>query len=157
RAEEANRNALSPYQALANEFPLSAEIRRRLADVHNELAWVLCTRPEWNQHGAAESLKHTLKATELDPENHDRWHNLGVAHCRLGHWKEALEFIAKSRRLEKSTSPPSAFDRFFEAMAYEGLGDHINARRCYDEGVAWLEKHDPKHPDLRRFKSEAEK
>jgi hypothetical protein len=40
-------------------------------------------------------------------------------------------------------------------MAYSGLGARENARRCYDEGVQWMEKHQPKHADLRRFRAEA--
>jgi hypothetical protein len=52
-------------------------------------------------------------------------------------------------------SPPGAFDRFFESMAYSGLGDKANARRCYDEGVQWMQKNAPDHPDLHRFRSEA--
>jgi hypothetical protein len=78
-----------------------------------------------------------------------------VAHCRLGHWKEALACIEKSRQLEKHQGPVGSFDRFFEAMAYSGLGDRANARRCYDEGVQWMQKHHPDHPDLRRFRAEA--
>jgi hypothetical protein len=40
-------------------------------------------------------------------------------------------------------------------MAYSGLGDKEKARRCYDEGVRWMEEHAPDHPDLRRFRDEA--
>ncbi len=40
-------------------------------------------------------------------------------------------------------------------MAYSGLGEKEKARRCYDEGVQWMEKKLPDHADLRRFRAEA--
>jgi hypothetical protein len=40
-------------------------------------------------------------------------------------------------------------------MAYSGLGDKENARRCYDEGSQWMKEHAPDHADLRRFRDEA--
>jgi hypothetical protein len=55
--------------------------------------------------------------------------------------RKALACIDKSRQLESQSPgykprPPDAFDRFFEAMAYHGLGDRENARRCYREGCS---------------------
>jgi Flp pilus assembly protein TadD len=107
---------------------------------------------------------HAQEAVALAPQADDYWHTLGVAHCRMGHWKEALAAIDKSRQLTPRGAPdgpgphpgpPDSFDRFFEAMAYSGLGDRQNARRCYDEAVQWMEQHAPDHPDLRRFRAEA--
>jgi tetratricopeptide (TPR) repeat protein len=131
-----------------------------LARSQNNLAWILASRPEWGPQHAAEALEHAQKAADLQPIEDDFWHTLGVAHCRMGHWKEALAAIEKSRQLEQKTpgykpGPPSSFDLFFEAMAYSGLGDQDKARRCYDEGAQWREKHLPDHADLRRFQAEA--
>jgi hypothetical protein len=73
----------------------------------------------------------------------------------MGHWKDALACIEKSRQLENRSEPPDSFDRFFEAMAYWQLGDRPKARPCYDEAVQWMEKHEPDHVDLHRFQTEA--
>jgi Flp pilus assembly protein TadD len=135
-------------------------LQGKLAENHDRLAWILAIRPDWNAEGAAEALTFARKAVELDPNEHDRWHTLGVAHCRVGHWKEALDCIEKSRQLEQQElgykpRPPDSYDRFFEAIAYWHLGEQDTARRCYDEGVKWMEQHEPRHPDLRRFRAEA--
>jgi tetratricopeptide (TPR) repeat protein len=155
QAEEALRRGLALHQQLLEEFPQESEQRRPLANSHNNLAWFLAIRPDRQPHHAAEALEHAQKAVALEPGHHDWWHTLGVAHCRLGHWKEALAAIEKSRQLQNKPGPPDSYDRFFEAMAYSGLGDRDKARRCYDEGVQWLEKNAPDHPDLRRFRDEA--
>jgi tetratricopeptide (TPR) repeat protein len=155
QGEEAFRRALPLYERLFEEFPQSPQLRDRWAGTHNNLAWVLAIRPDWNRPSAAEGLEHAQKAVDLQPESDDRWHTLGVAHWRLGHWKQTLECLKKSRQLEISPGPSSSFQLFFEAMAYSGLGDRDKARRCYDEGVQWREKHLPDHADLRRFQAEA--
>jgi tetratricopeptide (TPR) repeat protein len=153
--EEASRRALALFQQLFDEIPKGQEPKYSLARSHNNLAWILVSRPDWRPQHAAEALEHAQKAVTLSPEDDDFYHTLGVAHCRAGHWKEALQCIEKSRRLEKNPGPPSSFDLFFEAMAYCGLGDQEKARRCYDEGVQWMEKNIPDHADLRRFRAEA--
>jgi serine/threonine-protein kinase len=153
--EEAFRHAVPLYQQLFDEFPLGPEGRTGVARTLNDLAWVLAIRPDRGPHHAAEALESARKAVALEPQMGDWWHTLGVAHCRMGHWKEALANIEKSRQLGHETEPPSSFDLFFEAMAYSGLGDGDKARRCYDEGVQWMEKNIPDHADLRRFQAEA--
>jgi serine/threonine protein kinase len=155
QGEEALRQALALHEQLYADFPEGKEVPSRLAGSHNDLAWVLAVRPDGQPQHAAEAVAHARRAVEIAPMNHDCWHTLGVAHCRMGNWKEALAAIEKSRQLENRPGPPSSYDRFFESMAYSGLGDKANARRCYDEGVRWMEEHLPDHPDLRRFRAEA--
>jgi predicted Zn-dependent protease len=156
QAEKPLRRALALIQQLYDEF---AGGRRELIDmlvkVSDDLAWVLAIRPDRQPHHAAEALELARKGVAMQSGMHEWWHTLGVAHCRMGHWKEALAAIEKSRQLENRPGPPGSFDRFFESMAYSGLGDRANARRCYDEGVQWMAQHAPNHPDLRRFRDEA--
>jgi serine/threonine protein kinase len=154
-AETPLRRALALVRQLCDEFPEGQVQKGFLAKCHADLAWNLATRPDWRPHHAAEALDHAHQAVNLEPSHHDWWHTLGVAHCRAGHWREALEAIEKSRQLEKHSGPIDSFDRFFEAMAYAGLGDRGTARCCYDEAVQWMETHLPDHPDLRRFRAEA--
>jgi eukaryotic-like serine/threonine-protein kinase len=155
QAEQSHQHALTLYQEVFTALPEESEERAILANSHNQLAWVLAIRPDWRPHHAAEALAHAQKAVTLDPANHDLWHTLGVAHCRLGHAQQALAAIAKSRDLDSDKGPPGSFDRFFEAMAYSQLGERDMARRCYDEAVEWMQKHAPDHPDLSRFRVEA--
>jgi tetratricopeptide (TPR) repeat protein len=155
QAEAPLRRAIVLMGQLCDEFSEGEVQKGVLAKCHADLAWVLAIRPDRRPHHATEALEHAQQAIKLDPSHHDWFHTLGVAHCRLGHWKEALEAIGKSRLLAKHTGPPDSFDRFFEAMAYAGLGDRAQARRCYDEAVQWMEKRLPDHPDLLRFRAEA--
>jgi tetratricopeptide (TPR) repeat protein len=157
QADKAFRKALALSQQLFDEFPRSPRVVNLVAHTHNVLAWNLVSRPDWQPHQAAEALRHAKKSIALEPTWHDWWHTLGVAHCRLGQAKEALAAIEKSRQLSPDHGPPNSFDRFFEAMAYHQLGDRKKARRCYEEGVHWMEQHLPDHPDLRRFRAEAAK
>jgi hypothetical protein len=61
--------------------------------------------------------------------------------------------------LSKGGSP---FDWFFLAMAHRKLGNRDEARKRYDQAMAWLAKNapastDPLHADeLRSFRREAE-
>jgi hypothetical protein len=41
-------------------------------------------------------------------------------------------------------------------MAHWRLGNRDEARRRYDQAVAWMEKHQPKNDELLRFRAEAE-
>jgi tetratricopeptide (TPR) repeat protein len=155
QADPPLRRALALVRQLCDEFPEGAVQKGFLAKCHDDLAWTLAARPNWTPRHAAEALELAHQAVRLEPSFHDWWHTLGVAQCRTGHWKEALEAIEKSRQLENHSGPIDSFDRFFEAMAYAGLGDRASARRCYDEAVQWMEAHLPDHPDLRRFRGEA--
>jgi hypothetical protein len=155
QAEEPFRRALALHQQLFDEIPQGIEQRHALAQSHDNLAWLLAIRPDRQPRHAALALEHARKAVDLEADCDDWWHTLGVAHCRLSHWKEALACIEKCRQLNPPQGPPGSFDRFFESMAYSGLGDRENARRCYDEAVQWMEQHAPEHPDLRRFRTEA--
>jgi tetratricopeptide (TPR) repeat protein len=154
-SEQLYRRAVNLLEQLFKEFPDGLAQLGTLDKFHDDLAWVLAIRPDRQPQHTAEALQHAQKAVGMAPGYHDRWHTLGVAHCRTGHWKEALACFEKARRLENKPGPPSSFNRFFEAMAYSGLGDKERARRCYDEGVGWMQKHVPDHPDLRRFRDEA--
>jgi serine/threonine protein kinase len=155
QGEEALRQAVALHEQLYADFPEGKEVPGVLAGSHKDLAWVLAVRPDRQPQHAAEAVAHAQRAVAIAPGNHDCWHTLGVAHCRMGHWKEALAAIEKSRQLSNEAGPPTSFDRFFESMAYSGLGDKENARCCYDEGVRWMEQHLPDHHDLRRFRAEA--
>jgi hypothetical protein len=41
-------------------------------------------------------------------------------------------------------------------MAHWQLGDKEQSRKWYDRAVEWMEKNQPNHEELRRFRSEAE-
>jgi hypothetical protein len=48
-----------------------------------------------------------------------------------------------------------SFDWFFLAMGHCQLDQNEEARKWYDQAVAWMDKHQPQNEELRRFRAEA--
>jgi hypothetical protein len=40
-------------------------------------------------------------------------------------------------------------------MIHSQLGDKTEARKWYDQAVEWMEKNEPRHEQLRRYRAEA--
>jgi superkiller protein 3 len=119
---------------------------------HNELAWLLATCPNAKFHDAKRAVELAMRAVELKPQEGTCWNTLGVAHYRAGNWKDAVAGLEKSMELRKGGD---AYDWFFLAMADWQLGRKKQARKWYDQAVAWADKNEPKNEELRRFRAEA--
>jgi uncharacterized protein HemY len=80
------------------------------------------------------------------------WLVLGVARYRGGDWPGARQ------ALEKSVSTRFGGDSaemFFLAMTWWRLGDKEKAKEWYAKGVAWMDSHNPRDDEPRRFRAEA--
>src|SRR5262249_20030584 len=79
---------------------------------------------------------------------------LGVAAYRSGDWKTAEEALLKSIGINGG----HAMDWFFLAMTRWRQGQQAEARKCFDQAVAWLARN-PRNPsddkELKRFHAEA--
>jgi serine/threonine protein kinase/WD40 repeat protein/Tfp pilus assembly protein PilF len=117
----------------------------------NNLAWMLVTCPESHQD-VSRALRLAERAVQLTPEQGVYWNTLGVAHYRAGNWKEVIEALAKSMELRRGGD---SFDFFFLAMAHWRLKQHEQARQWYAKAIEWMDKHQPKDEESRRFRSEA--
>jgi tetratricopeptide (TPR) repeat protein len=148
------------YSALGRPEKAKAEVAKALelvekkqdaenAGPHNSLAWLLATCPDAKVRDAAKAVTLAKKAVELEPHSKYAWNTLGVAYYRAGDWKPAV------KTLEKSMGMRNGEDRFFLAMAHWQLGDEEQARKWYDQAVAWMDKHQPDDEELRRFRAEA--
>jgi hypothetical protein len=49
----------------------------------------------------------------------------------------------------------SSEDFFFLAMAHQRAGHMDEARKWYDKGITWIDKHAPKDSELLRYRTEA--
>ena len=58
--------------------------------------------------------------------------------------------------MELKKGGSTSFEWFFLAMAYWQLSEKQKARPWYEKAVEWMDKHDPKNEELRRFRAEAE-
>jgi Flp pilus assembly protein TadD len=89
---------------------------------------------------------------ELAPEKPKHWSNLGVALLRAGDAKGAALALEKADQMQKGGD---LAHRFFLAMAYWQTGEKDKARRAYEQGIQWMEKHRPNDEEFRRFRAEA--
>jgi uncharacterized protein HemY len=88
------------------------------------------------------------------PDDARAWLTLGIARCRLGEWKPAVEAINKSAQLRGGGD---GSDLFYLAMAQEHLGEKELARQSYARAIKWMDKYRPKDPELRRLREEVER
>jgi tetratricopeptide (TPR) repeat protein len=128
------------------------ELQPKSAGPNNDLAWLLATCPDPKSRNAARAVELAKAAVELDPKTGAYWNTLGVAHYRAGDWKAAVIALHKSMELGKGGE---SFDWFFLAMTHWQLGDKVEARKWYDQAVAWMDKNQPENEELRRFRAEA--
>jgi WD40 repeat protein len=147
---------------LRQDDSLAEDVRRQavaLAERVRDFPWVFnfaswavvkqSGRPAEEYH---EAMHNAEIACRLESQNGDFWNTLGVARYRVGDWKAALKALEKAMELRQGGD---SADWFFLAMAHWQLGDKDQARRWYDKAVAWMEKHQPKNEELRRFRAEA--
>ena len=116
------------------------------------LARLLATCPDVKVRNPSRAVELAKQAVELRTNEGNYWNTLGVAHYRGGDGKAAVAALERSMGLRKGGD---SFDWFFLAMAHWQLGDKGQARKWYDQAVAWMEKNQPNHGELRRFRAEA--
>ncbi|HUE75048.1 MAG TPA: serine/threonine-protein kinase [Pirellulaceae bacterium] len=121
----------------------------------NSIAWPLISRSNPSAGAARQAVELAQKAVELNPSAGHIWNTLGVAHYRAGSWLAAIEALQKSRELNKDKH--FSADAFFLAMAHWQLANKDEAGKWYEQAVEWMDKHQPKNEELRRFRAEAAK
>ena len=78
----------------------------------------------------AQALAWAERAVEASPENGSILNTLGVAQYRAGHFKEALETLERSVKLNsKASGALNPADVAFIAMAHHQLGHPDEARK----------------------------
>jgi tetratricopeptide (TPR) repeat protein len=119
----------------------------------NGLAWFLATVDDKELRDSRRAVKLSKELADLRPELGACWNSYGVALYRDGDWKGAVDSLTKSVTLSKSGD---SNDFFFLAMATWQLGQHEAARQWFDKAVQWMDKNQPKNPELVRFRAEAQ-
>ena len=134
-------------------YRLLTRLYRDDAMLHNNFAWLLATCPDPKLRDAAQAVQVAQRAVKLAPPSNTEFNNtLGVCLYRAGDWKGAIRTLEKSIELGNGGN---SFDWFFLAMAHWQLGKKADARRWYDQAVAWMGKNQPQNEELRRFGAEA--
>ena len=120
----------------------------------NNSAWALATDPDEHERDPLKAVEQARQALELDPDCANvALNTLGVAYYRAGNWQAAIEWLESSMKFRKGGD---SRDWFFLAMAQEQLGSHNEARKWFDQAVAWMEKRAPLDEQLLGFRHEAE-
>jgi serine/threonine protein kinase/Flp pilus assembly protein TadD len=140
------------FAEAAAEYREATRLQPRLAEAHEEQAWLLATCRDTSLRDPRLAVEEAKKAVALAPKEGGYWNTLGVAQYRAGDWKAALGALRRSMDLQKGGD---SRDWFFLAMAHWQLGDKGQARQWYAQAVREMAKHDPKNEELRRFRTEA--
>ncbi len=138
-------------KALA-EYREGIGLKKDDAQLYNHLARLLATCPDLKLRDAGQAVATAKKAVDLASGDGGCWNTLGIAQYRNGDWKAALAALNKSVQLRKGAD---SSDFFFLAMAHWQLNEKDKARALYNQAVAWMDKHNPKNKELKRFREEA--
>jgi serine/threonine protein kinase len=127
-----------------------------LAGPFNDLAWDLVRRPPALNSDAELAVRLARQAIEWEPGRAGgTWNTLGVAYYRLGDWSSAASAIRKSMELNQGADPA---DRLFMAAIDHHRGKPAEARRMFDQTIAWLKQNPEKikgrEQELEAFRKE---
>jgi tetratricopeptide (TPR) repeat protein len=152
-AESAYQKVLELNAEIEKRFPGVSHYQRNSEDSYlNHIAWKLATHRGAGPQVGARAVEFAKRAAALKPQTSSYWNTLGAAHYRAGDSQAAVAALEKSMSLSKGGD---SSDWFFLAMAHWQLGDKAQARKWYDQAVAWMEKRRPNDGELRRFRAEA--
>jgi serine/threonine protein kinase/tetratricopeptide (TPR) repeat protein len=144
--------AIAAHRRAVELEPKNTPANRNLGLALNTLAWALATDPVPTRRDPGRAVSVANEAVELNPREGATHNTLGVALYRADRWKESVATLEKSMELRKGGDSD---DWFFLAMAHWKLGEKDKAREWYDRAVQWMDKHQPKNEELRRFRAEA--
>jgi tetratricopeptide (TPR) repeat protein len=150
-AEWAWNRALAIRTSLANETPESGECRKSLAELQNDLAWLLASHHESRPGGLDDAIRLAEGAVELMPSEPGYWNTLGASRCHAGHFPAAIDALNHAVELGGGGT---GFDYYFLAMAYIHLGANEMALDSFERAEAWTHVHNPGHPELVRLHHE---
>jgi tetratricopeptide (TPR) repeat protein len=152
-AEAAYGAALAVNAQIEQRFQDIKFHYRRLDDSDlNRMAWKLATHVGAQPDHGARAVDYAKRAVAVAPQVGAWWNTLGAAHYRTGSCKDAIAALEKSMSLRQGGD---SYDWFFLAMAHWQLGEKAQARKWYNQAVAWMDKNRPKDEELLRFRAEA--
>lgn len=135
-----------------------ALVKARLGADHSEtvpamssLAFALAICPDPKLRDPKRAVELARKAADLKATDYETWRTLGIAYYRAGEFKASIEALDQSIALRNGGN---SVEGFFLAMSHWQLGDQEQARKCYAQAVAWMDK--PNQKNKRRLELRAE-
>jgi uncharacterized protein HemY len=145
RAEQAFRSCIKLYEALCVDRPTRTPYQSILAEL-----FAAC--PVRSLRNPLRAVELAKKALEVEPHSSGLWVTLGVAYYRQGEWKAAANALEMGLRQNPADTGRGVF---YLAMTCARLGDQERARRSYMMAKDWMDKNQPRHPELVSLRSEA--
>jgi tetratricopeptide (TPR) repeat protein len=140
------------YEALPPSALTHPMHRFEMSNSLNNLAWLLATYPDSQQHDPEAAVGYARRAVELAPESGNDWNTLGVAYYRAGKWADAKSALERSMNLRHGGD---SFDWFFLALVAHKLGQPDEAHRWYEKATHWYHQNKRDDRELHRFQAEA--
>lgn len=106
-----------------------------------------------------EAWRLALQAVNLRPGERTYQSTLALVYYRLGLYPQAMETLERNGR--DSTDEVAASDLFFRAMCHARRGEAMEAKKCFDRAVQWVQEQQGKlrpqaKADLDAFRAEAQ-
>jgi tetratricopeptide (TPR) repeat protein len=144
-AEKAFRRSIVLYEALRADRLTRIAYTFLLASLYADCP----VEPLRDLPRAVELAK---KLVRFEPRASPHWVTLGVAHFHQGEWNAAAAALETSF---EQKNPDTGRGNFYLAMTYARQGDADRARRSFEQAVKWMDKNQPRNPDLVRLRAEA--
>ena len=146
-------NALKHQGKIDEAIAEYREVVRRQPDFppgYNNLAWLLATSGDrkWRQPADAVAMA-MKKLSSLAPEEVDLMGHAGDLRYANGQFDEAIEAFGKAFELG---SGGAVSEWLLRAMAHWQLGQKDEARKWYEQAVAWMKDNKP-DKELTRFRA----
>jgi serine/threonine protein kinase/Flp pilus assembly protein TadD len=149
---EGDRKGAAAYYREA--LDLTEKLAAQNASFENDLAWFLVACADTAFRDPARALGIAQQVVDRSKGNNaDHWNTLGVAHYRLGNWKDAVASLEKARQLHKEKD---AGDWLFLAMAQWRLGQKEKALDSYNRALDILKVYEYPPGEASRWRAEAE-
>jgi serine/threonine-protein kinase len=138
-------------EAIVN-YSKAIQIDPNWIKVYKSLIWLYSNCPDPKFRDARRAVELATKLGELAPKDGEFWFALSVARYRADDFDAAIDAMNEGMKLR---SDADSHQWFFLAMAESKRGNQDAAREWYDKAVDWMEKNDPAHEELLRFRAEA--
>lgn len=136
-AEEYYRRAIELLEETVSETPANSKERHELAQIYNDLAWVLIVSSDLEPQVTENAVDLAEMAVRHMPDFPAYQKTLGLAYYRAGRWQDAIAPLEDY--LGTGDDCPSPLAALYLAMSYARLGNELEARKWFtkaDEAAA---------------------
>jgi tetratricopeptide (TPR) repeat protein len=120
-----NHEVRKEYDNAKNDYEESLKLDPKIANTHNNLAWLLSTCPDAKIRDGKKAIEHATKACEMDQYKAEIYlDTLAASYAETGDFKEAVKWQKKA--LEK----PDAF----KSLGEKEQQNAKNRLKLYEEG-----------------------